>query len=91
MRAAVVVGMPSAALATKALARTRRSLGGRPAASGRFGNEVLEADHVEGGDEPPERFGHRVDFLAKPRKQIALDVVPAPFHRVERIVGHCCC
>ena len=60
-------------------------------ASGRFGNEGLEADHVEGRDEPPERFGHRVDFLAKPRKQIALDVVPARFHSVERIVGHCCC
>ena len=60
-------------------------------ASGRFGNEGLEADHVEGCDEPPERFGHRVDFLAKPWKQIALDVVPARFHSVERIVGHCCC
>src|SRR5271166_927938 len=23
--------------------------------------------------------------------QIALDVVPARFHSVERIVGHCCC
>src|SRR5271166_2688590 len=60
-------------------------------ASGRLGNEGLEADHVEGHDEPPERFGDRVDFLAKPRKQIALDVVPARFHSVERIVGHCCC
>src|SRR5208337_3036610 len=29
-------------------------------ASGRFGNKGLEADHVEGRDEPPERFGHRV-------------------------------
>jgi hypothetical protein len=77
-------------LATKAFgegaAIARRAAG----ASGRFGNEGLEADHVEGRDEPPERFGHRGDFLAKPRKQIALDMVPARFHSVERIVGHCC-
>ena len=65
---------------------------GRPAgASGRFGNEGFEADHVERRDEAPERFGHRVDFLAKPRKQGALDMVPAGFHGVERIVGHACC
>ena len=40
---------------------------GRPAgASGRFGNEGFEADHVESRDQAPERFGHRVNFLAKP-------------------------
>ena len=34
---------------------------GRPAgASGRFGNEGFETDHVEGRHEAPERFGHRV-------------------------------
>ncbi len=75
----------SIALATKALARARRSAGGRPGPRGGF-----EADHVEGRDETPERFGHRVDFLTKPRKQSALDMVPAGFHGVERIVGHAC-
>ena len=65
---------------------------GRPTgASGRFGNEGFEADHIEGRDELPERFGHRVDFLAQPRKQRALDMVPAGFHGVEGIVGHACC
>src|SRR5208337_3594405 len=71
--------------------RESAAVRGRAAgASGRPGNKGFEADHVEGRDEPPERFSHRVDFLAKPRKQIALDVVPARFHRVERIVGHAC-
>jgi hypothetical protein len=64
---------------------------GRPAdASGRFGNKGFEADHVEGRDEPPERLGEWVHFLAKPRKQGALDMAPAGFHSVERIVGHAC-
>jgi len=59
---------------------------GRPAgAAGRFGNEGFEADNVEGRDEPPERLGERVDFLAKPRKQGALDMVTASFHGVERM------
>jgi hypothetical protein len=65
---------------------------GRPTgASGRFGNEGFETDHVEGGHEASERLGQRIDFLAKPRKQKALDMIPAGFHGVERIVGHACC
>ena len=66
---ALVVGTPSIALATKALKRARRSAGRAAGASGRPGNKGFEADHVEGRDETPERFGHRVDFLTKPRKQ----------------------
>ena len=65
-------------------------LGRAAGASRRIGNEGLEADHVENRDEPPEQFGHRLDFLAKPRKQRALDVAPAGFHGVERI-GHVYC
>jgi hypothetical protein len=38
-----------------------------------------------------ERFGDRVNFLAQPRKQRALDVVPARLHGVERIVCHARC
>jgi hypothetical protein len=37
----------------------RAAILGRPAgASGRFWNDGFEADHVEGRDEVPERFGH---------------------------------
>ena len=46
-------------------------LGRAAGAARRFGNEGFEADHVEGRDETPQRFGHRVDFLAQPRKQRA--------------------
>jgi len=61
---------------------------GRPTgSSGRLGNEGFQADHIENGDEPPERLGQRVDFLTHPGKQKALDVVPAREHRFERI-GH---
>jgi len=65
---------------------------GRPAgASGRFGNEGFEADHIKRRHEAPERLSQRVDFLVEPRKQGALDMAPAGFHGVERIVGHACC
>jgi len=47
-----------------------------------FRNEGFEADHIEGRDKLPERLGHRVDFLAQPRKQGALDMAPAGFHGV---------
>jgi hypothetical protein len=60
-------------------------------ATGRLGNEGLEADHVEGRDDTPERFGDRLDLLAQPRKQRALNVVPAGLHGVERIVAHANC
>src|SRR5208337_4687940 len=55
-------------------------LGRAAGAARRLGNEGFEADHVEGRDETPKRFGHWVDFLAQPRKQSALDMVPAGFH-----------
>src|SRR5271163_4738653 len=87
---ALVVGMPSIALATKALARAP-ILGRASGAAGRLRHKGFEADHVEGGDEATERFGDRVDFLAQPRKQRALDVVPARLHGVERIVCHARC
>ncbi len=61
-------------------------LGRSTGASGWFGNEGFEADHIQGRDELPERLGDRIDLLAKPRKQRALDMVPARFHGVERIV-----
>ena len=57
-------------------------LGRAAGAARRLGNEGFEADHVEGRDETPKRFGHWVDFLAQPRKQSALDMVPAGFHGV---------
>src|SRR5208283_1252710 len=57
-------------------------------AARRLGNEGFEADHIEGRDEAPERLGYRVDFLAQPRKEGGLDMAPAGFHGVERIVGH---
>ena len=59
-----------------------RSTGG----PGRFGNEGLEADNIQGRDELPERLGDRIDLLTKPRKQRALDD-PARSHGVERIVS----
>ena len=71
---AVVVGRPSTALATKALARARRSPRRAAGASGRFGNEGLKADHVEGRDEPPERLGYRLDFLTKPGRTVPWNV-----------------
>ena len=62
---------------------------GRPARpSGRVRNEGFEADHVERGDETPERFGDWIVVLAHPREQIALNVAPASLHRVERVVIH---
>ena len=62
---------------------------GRPARpSGRVRNEGFEADHVERGDETPERFGDWIVVLAHPREQIALNVAPASLHRVERVVSH---
>jgi hypothetical protein len=66
-------------------------LGRASGAARRLRHKGFEADHVEGGDETPERFGDRVDFLAQPRKQRALDVVPARHHGVERIVCHARC
>src|SRR5208283_6231458 len=66
-------------------------LGRAAGAARRLGNEGFEADHVEGRDETPKRFGHWVDFLAQPRKQSALDMVPAGLHGVQGIVGHACC
>jgi hypothetical protein len=50
---ALVVGMPSTALATKARAKPRRSSGGSAGPYRRLGNEGFEADHIENGDEPP--------------------------------------
>ena len=62
---------------------------GRPARPpGRLGNEGFEADHVERGDETTQRFGDGIDILTHRREQIALDVAPAPLHRVERVVRH---
>jgi len=62
---------------------------GRPARpSGRVRNEGFEADHVERGDETPERFGDWIVVLAHPREQIALNVAPASLHRVEMVVSH---
>src|ERR1019366_2858992 len=67
-------------------ARQAASILGRPAGSSRrLGNEGLEADHIENGDEPPEQFGHRLDFLTHPRKQGGLDMIPTRPHGVERI------
>jgi hypothetical protein len=59
---------------------------GRPTrASGRFGHEGLEADHVERGDEAAERFGQGINLLAKPSKQRALDAQESPhFSRLEK-------
>ena len=37
-------------------------------------NESFEADHIECRDETPERLGQRIDLLAQPRKQGALDM-----------------
>src|ERR1019366_6955008 len=72
-------------------ARQAASILGRPAGSSRrLGNEGLEADHIENGDEPPEQFGHRLDFLTHTRKQGALDMIPTRPHGVERI-GHGFC
>ena len=74
---------------------SRSTRGGGPREGGRglgaAANKGFEADHVEGRDETPERFGYRVAFLTKPRKQSALDMVPAGFNDVESIVGHACC
>src|ERR1019366_3051009 len=86
---ALVVGMPSTALATKARARPRRSSGGRPAPLGASGTKASRPI-TENGDEPPEQFGHRLDFLTHPRKQGALDMIPTRPHGVERI-GHGFC
>ena len=62
---------------------------GRPARrTGQVGNEGFEADDVEGGDKTTQRFGDRIDILTHRREQIALDVTPAPLHRVERVIGH---
>jgi len=67
-------------------ARQAASILGRPAGSSRrLGNEGLEADHIENGDEPPKQFGHRLDFLTHPRKQGALDMIPTRPHGVDRI------
>src|SRR5208283_4840802 len=63
-------------------------LGRAAGAARRLGNEGFEADHVQGRDEAPERLGHRIDFLAQPREKGTLDMAPAGFHGVERIVGH---
>jgi len=63
-------------------------LGWAARASRRLWNEGLETDHVEDGDEPAELFGHRLDFLAKPREKRGLYVIPARPHGVERIVSH---
>ena len=49
---------------------------------------AFEADYVEGGDETTQGFGDRIDILMHRREQIALDVAPAPLHRVERVVSH---
>ena len=65
---------------------------GRPAwPPGRVGNEGFEADHVERGDETTQRFGDGIDILTHRREQIALDVAPAPLHRVEMVIGHVYC
>ena len=40
-------------------------LGRASGAAGRLRHKGFEADHVEGGDETPERYGDRVDFLAQ--------------------------
>jgi hypothetical protein len=67
-------------------ARQATSILGRPASSSRrLEYEGLEADDIENGDEPPEQLGHRIDFLTQPRKQGALDMIPARPHGVERI------
>src|ERR1019366_133944 len=67
-------------------ARQAASILGRPAGSSRrLGNEGLEADHIENGDEPPEQFGHRLDFLPHPRKQGGLDMISTRPHGVARI------
>ena len=63
-------------------------LGWAARASRRLWNEGLETDHVEDGDEPAELFGHRLDFLAKPREKRGLYVIPARPYGVERIVSH---
>ena len=69
----------------------RAPIFGRPTgSSGRLGIEGFQADHIENGDEAPERLGHRVDFLTHPGKQKALDVAPARPHQFERI-GHVGC
>ena len=83
---AVVVGTPSTALATKALARARRSSGGGRRL-GAVRNEGLEADHVEVVTSHPSAsvIG---STSSRSQGQIALDAVPARFHSVERIVGH---
>ena len=72
-------------------ARQAASILGRPARSSRrLGNEGLDADHIENGDEPHEQLRHRLDFLAHPRKRGALDMIPTRPHGVERI-GHGFC
>jgi hypothetical protein len=62
-----VVGTPSIALAMKAPSEGAATSGGRPA-PGAFGNEGFEADQVVGRHQAPERFGHRVNCLAKPMR-----------------------
>jgi hypothetical protein len=77
-------------LATNALGEGAAILGRPAGASGRFGNEGFETDHNELRREALERLSQRIDFLAEPRKQGALDMAPTGFHGVERIVVHAC-
>ena len=85
---ALVVGTPRTALATKARARARRSSGGRPGPLGGSGTKASRPITSSVVTTRPERFGDRIDVLAHPREQKALDVAPASFHRVERVVRH---
>ena len=60
---------------------------GRPAPSADQARTIQGHSRFENCDEPPEQLSHRLNFLAQPGKQKALDVAPAGFHVVER-VGH---